>query len=185
MNELLFKPFPTLNTNRLLLRQLVADDVENIRILRSDERILKYLLINKCNSLDEAREFINRINTNIENNESIYWGISIKNENKIIGTFCIWHITEENSRAEIGYVLHPQWQGKGFMNEALKAVLNYGFEILDLHSLEANVDPANTASIKLLEKNGFVKEAHFKENIFHGQRFIDTAIYSIINPLHR
>jgi ribosomal-protein-alanine N-acetyltransferase len=68
------------------------------------------------------------------------------------------------------------------MSEAMDAVLNYGFNAMRLHSLEANVDPANAASIKLLEKKGFLKEAHLKENVFFNGRFIDSAIYSLINP---
>ena len=104
-------------------------------------------------------------------------------ENKPVGTICIWNISRENLRAEIGYVLHPDWQGKGLMNEALRTVLDFSFNNLGLHSMEANVDPGNLASIKLLEKNGFLKEAHFRENILFNGRFLDSAIYSIINPV--
>lgn len=181
MNKLSFLPFPNLNTERLNLRQLITEDFEEIRILRSDERILKYLIIEKCNNNEEAVKFIEKINKGINNSDSLYWGISLRNEKKIIGTICIWHISEENSRAEVGYVLHPDQQGKGIMSEALDAVLDFGFTYLQLHSMEASLDPGNIASIKLLEKKGFVKEAHFKENVFYNGRFLDTAIYSRIN----
>jgi ribosomal-protein-alanine N-acetyltransferase len=182
MNKLIFQPFPKLSTERLLLRQLVMEDDKEIMLLRSDEQVLKYLIISKCNSVEEARLFIEKINTGISNNESIYWGICLREDSKLIGSFCIWQISEENSRAEIGYALHPRFQGKGIMSEAMDAVLNYGFNAMRLHSLEANVDPANAASIKLLEKKGFLKEAHLKENVFFNGRFIDSAIYSLINP---
>ena len=89
---------------------------------------------------------------------------------------------KEHYRAEIGYVLHPAQQGKGIMDEAIKAVLQYGFETMKLHSVEANVNPANTNSMKLLEKNGFVKEAYFKENYYYNGKFIDSVIYSLITP---
>ena len=185
MNKLSFLPFPNLSTQRLLLRQLTIGDEKEIRVLRSDERILKYLIINKCNSLDEARQFIEKINNGIKANEWIYWAIIQETDKKLIGTFCIWHISEENSRAEIGYALHPDWQGKGIMKEAMDAVLEYGFKEMKLHSIEANVDPDNQPSIKLLEKKGFIKEAHFKENVFFNGSFLDSAIYSLLNPYEK
>lgn len=69
-------------------------------------------------------------------------------------------------RAEIGYALQPAHHGKGLMQEALTAVLDYGFHTLQLHSVEANVNPANAASIKILERNGFVQEGYFREAYF-------------------
>lgn len=185
MNKLCFGPFPHLTTDRLLLRQLVADDEDEIFVLRSDERILEHLINPKCQSLEEARQFIEKINSNIANNESIYWGICLKDNVKLIGTICIWNISEEDSRAEIGYVLHPDFQGNGLMSEAIDAVIGYGFKTIMLHSLEANVAPNNSASIKILEKKGFVKEAHFKENVFFNGKFIDSAVYSLLNPNDR
>ena len=91
MNKLIFQPFPNLSTERLLLRRLVAEDDKEIMVLRSDEQVLKYLIISKCNSLEEARLFIEKINNVINNNESIYWGISLKNDNKLVGSqlFCL------------------------------------------------------------------------------------------------
>ena len=68
------------------------------------------------------------------------------------------------------------------MDEAMKGVLQYGFETMKLHSVEANVNPGNNASTKVLEKNGFVKEAYFKENYYYNGKFIDSAIYSLLTP---
>jgi len=185
MKEISFLPFPDFSTKRLRLRQLTLNDQQEIFELRSDEKVLQFLIISQCKNLDEAKQFIEMINGGISRNEWVYWGITEKGNDKLIGTFSIWHISKENSRAEIGYALLPDYQGKGIMNEAIDVVLKYGFNIMQLHSIEANVDPGNIASIKLLEKNGFVKEAHFKENIFYNGKFLDTAIYSLINPAHK
>jgi ribosomal-protein-alanine N-acetyltransferase len=68
------------------------------------------------------------------------------------------------------------------MHEALKAILDYGFQEMGLHSVEANVNPSNLASIRLLEKNHFIREAYFRENYFYDGRYIDSAIYSLLNP---
>lgn len=141
MNKIAFFPFPVLTTARLILRQITTDDSAEIKALPSDKRILKYLIIEKCNSSKEAMQFIDKINKGINNNEWVYWGISFKNDKKLIGIICIWHISEENSRAEIGYALHPDEQQKGIMSEALDAVLNYGFTTVQLHSMEANLHP--------------------------------------------
>ena len=78
-------------------------------------------------------------------------------------------------------MLLPEYQGKGIISEAINEVVNYGFEVMKLHSIEAIIDPENFASEKVLQKNGFVKEAHLKENEFYDGRFLDTVIYSILN----
>ena len=88
-----------------------------------------------------------------------------------------------NYRAEIGYRLHPAQHGKGIMNEALKAVLDYGFNVMNLHSVEANTNPGNKESISLLERNGFIREGYFKENYFYDGKFLDSAVYSLVKPM--
>jgi len=177
-----FDPFPTLNTERLVLRELEAADVNEIFFLRSDADVLKYLDKEPAQSVDEANKFIESIKENTTKNNSILWGIALKDSNKIIGTICFWRILKEHYRAEIGYVLHPAFQGKGMMDESMKTVLQYGFEVMQLHSVEANINPGNIASKKVLEKNGFVREAYFKENYYYNGKFIDSAIYSLIKP---
>lgn len=149
-------PFPNIITERLSLRQLKIEDENEIFVLRSDERVLKYLDIPIAKTIDDARNFIEKINNGIINNEWIYWGITLKNKTKLIGTICIWNISKDGLTADIGYVLHPDFQGRGIMREALIKVINYGFEIMKLKSIDADLDPNNFKSIKLLEKNGFL-----------------------------
>lgn len=185
MNDLCFFPFPDLYTGRLVLRQLRPTDDKEIMVLRSDEKILEFLIISKCNNLPEAKQFIDKINNGIKNNEWIYWGITEKNDETLIGTICLWNISKENFRAEIGYALHPDFHGKGFMSEAMEVVLDYGFNKLDLHSIEAHVHPRNQPSINLLQKKGFIEEGHFKENVFFNGKFLDTAVYSLLNKQHQ
>jgi ribosomal-protein-alanine N-acetyltransferase len=78
-------------------------------------------------------------------------------------------------------MLLPEFHGKGIISEAIKEVVNYGFNEMKLHSIEAIIDPENFGSARVLEKNNFVKEAHLKENEFYEGRFLDTVIYSILN----
>ncbi len=183
MLELNFHPFPTLTTERLVLRQLDKTDADEMFFLRSDERVMKYLDRAPAQSIDEAVAFIQMINTVIANNESINWAITLQGGTKIIGDICFWRIDAPNYRAEVGYRLHPAQHGKGLMNEALKTVLDYGFNVMKLHSVEANTNPENKESIRLLERNGFIREGYFKENYFYDGRFLDSAVYSLVAPV--
>ncbi|MBI1780331.1 MAG: GNAT family N-acetyltransferase [Sphingobacteriales bacterium] len=175
-------PFPKLETNRLLLRQLTEADADRLFFLRSDAQVLKYIFREPASTIDEINSFIQTINRNVATNENPYWAIALKEEpGKLIGTICIWNIRKEHYRAELGYVLHPNYWGKGMMKEAIQTVIDYGFNQLHLHSMEAVVDPGNIASVKTLESCGFVKEAHFKEDSLFRDQFKDTAIYSLLN----
>ena len=157
MLQLNFTPFPNLITDRLVLRQLSVNDENEIFKLRSDESVNKYLSRSKANSVEEARAFINKINTSIHNNESLYWGITLKESSALVGTICLWNISKENETAEIGYELIPDSQGKGIMQEALLKVIEFGFENMKLKTIEAHTHPDNDSSTKLLEKNNFKK----------------------------
>ena len=183
MLEVNSDPFPTLFTERLVLRQMNHDDADEVYFLRSDDEMLKYVGRPKATSVDEIIKWIEMVNDSIFKNEGINWAISLKEDPKLIGIISFWRIDKQHYRAEAGYVLHPNYQKKGIMDEALKAILHYGFHALKLHSVEANIDPENTASKLLLERNGFVREAYYKENYFFQDKFWDSAIYSLLTPL--
>lgn len=174
-----FSPFPELRTERLLLRQLNVSDAAAMFAMRSDERVLKYIGREPHQNIEQSKSFIESINTNISNNESVLWGIAYLNEpSKIIGTICYWRLEPSNYRAEIGYALQPDHWGKGVMKEAIETVLEYGFGPMKLHSVEARTTPANISSCSVLEKTGFVKEGHLKEEFCFREQFYDTIIYS-------
>jgi [ribosomal protein S5]-alanine N-acetyltransferase len=177
-----FTPFPVLSTERLLLRAIHPEDDQQLFSIRSDKRVMKFLDRPLAASIDEVREFIGRIITDVSNNNGITWAISVKDEPELIGTIGYWKLDKHNYRAEIGYMIHADWAGKGLMQEAMTAVIDYGFSEMKLHSIEANVNPANEASIKLLERNKFVQEAYFKENYYYDGRFLDSVIYSLLTP---
>jgi len=175
MDIINFTPFPNLATERLKLRQMKIEDAHEIFILRSDERILKFLDIPKATTVDDARKYIGKINEGITRNEWIMWGISLQNNDTLIGTICYWNISKEHFTADIGFVLHPDFQGKGIMLEVLATVLDYGFNTIRFNFIDAVIDPDNVRSIKLLEKNGFAYDR--KSN--------DTLIYSLVNHKYR
>ncbi len=179
-----FNPFPFLFTERLVLRQITNEDAAEIFFLRSDKEVLQFLDREPATSIDDAVRWIKTINEGVTNNEYIAWAMALKKEPKLIGTVSFWNIKKEHYRAEIGYALHPIFQGKGLMQEAMTVVLNYGFKVMNLHSVEANVNPGNVASIKLLERNNFIREAYHKENYYYNGKFLDSAIYSLLTPIN-
>lgn len=176
-----FSPFPNLETERLRLRRVVNEDVNEIFALRSDQEIMKYIPRPLVKTNEEALAHIAMIDEKIDSNEGINWAITLKDNPKLIGIIGHYRIRPEHFRAEIGYMLLPEYQGKDIISEAIKEAVDYGFEVMKLHSIEAIIDPENFASEKVLQKNGFVKEAHLKENEYYDGHFLDTVIYSILN----
>jgi len=180
MLQVSFQPFPQLKTERLLLREITKNDAEDIFVLRSSEKLMQFIDRPRAQTIEDALNYINILSGALLNNEGITWAISLKNDPKLIGTIGFWRIIKEHYRAEIGYMLNDSFQRQGIMQEAITAALRYGFDVIKLHSVEANINPANTASARLLEKNNFVLEAHFKENYYYNGRFLDSFIYSLL-----
>jgi ribosomal-protein-alanine N-acetyltransferase len=175
-----FHPFQNLETERLFLRRLNENDANEVFALRSNPEIMKYIPRPLAKTKEDALAHITLINEKIEDNTGINWGITIKGNDKIIGIIGHYRIQPENHRAEIGYMSLPEYYGKGFITEAIKVVVEYGFEQMNLHSIEAVIDPENKPSERVLQKNVFVKEAHILENELWDGKFLDTVIYSLL-----
>jgi len=150
-----FTPFPILTTERLTLRQLVIADEQEIFSLRSDIEINKYLDRQIANTIDDARNFINKVNENISKNDSLYWAITFSNKNILVGTVCLFGFSDENDKCEIGYELLTNYQGQGIMKEAVEKVIDYAFNTIKVQKIEAIFHRDNQGSIKLLEKFSF------------------------------
>ncbi len=174
-----FSIFPEIKTARLLLRKLTNEDAIEIFKLRSDENVMRFIDKERAATIVDAETFINRIIQSLNNNDGITWAITLNEAPHIlIGTIGYWRLIKEHFRAEIGYMLNPGYWKKGIMKEALLKVIDIGFNVLKLHSIEAHINPENGASAGILTSTGFIKEAHFKEDFFFDGTFKDTAIYS-------
>ena len=180
MNPFSFLPFKNLESDRLVLRQIIPDDVKEIFALRSNAEVMKYVPRPLCTTVNEAMDLVNIMQQRLETNEGINWAITLKGNNKLIGYIGHYRIQWEHFRSEIGYMLSPEQQGKGIVSEAIQLIIEYGFSVMNMHSLEAVIDPDNAASARVLEKNNFIKEAHFKENEFFDGKFIDAVVYSLL-----
>jgi len=175
-----FQPFPNLQSERLLLRQVKESDVQRIVELRSDAEIKKRISRPFSETQQYSINHIKEVNKGIKRNKSISWAITLKGEDDLIGLIGFVRIQPKNFRAEVGYTLHPDFRRKGVMSEALKLTLDFGFNTLELNSVIAVIDPANNPSERFLIKHQFVREAYLKENIFFNGSFVDTAIYSLL-----
>ena len=172
--------FPILQTANLILRQIHLEDANEVFEIRSNPETMKFIPRPLAETIEDAEKFITECNESIANNDILNWAIATKEDNKLIGMIGFFRMQPENFRGEIGYILNPDFHGKGIMKEAIDNVLKYGFEVLNFHSIEAVIDPRNNASERILQKTGFEKEAHFKENFYYNNEFSDTVIYGLL-----
>jgi len=147
--------FPSLKTDRLHLRAPLETDGPVVLMLRSDPVVNEFVKRPKPNNLDEALEFIDKLNSQFETDKSVYWVINLSPSDKMIGSICLWKFTEDRKKAELGYDLHPSFQNQGIMSEAIQAVLKYGFGELNLKTVDAFTQNDNLSSVALLKKNNF------------------------------
>lgn len=181
MLEFNFTPFPIIETERLLLKRITNDDVNEVFELRSNPETMKFIPRPLVKDTQDALEHIAMMEDKIVTNVGINWGITLKDNPKLLGIIGYYRLQPENYRAEIGYMLAPEFHGKGIIPEAVNRLIRFGFDDLKLHSIEAVIDPENFASEKVLQKCGFVKEAHLKEAEFYDGRFLDIIIYSLLD----
>jgi ribosomal-protein-alanine N-acetyltransferase len=147
--------YKALKTERLLLRALEPSDSLEILFLRSDNIVNTYVERPRTESEEDALEFIQKITNGIKTQSLCYWSINLKGKRKTLGTICLWNFSDDRKTAEIGYDLHPDYHGKGIMSEALKAVLEFGFNELLLDKIEGFTHKSNESSTKLLLKYNF------------------------------
>ena len=152
---MLFEPFPELKTAKLELLKPTVKEWPGIVYLRSDPEVNRYVKRPLAETREKAIEFIEKALGNIENDHLVMWFIYAKAESEMIGTICLWNISEDRKTAEVGFDLKPAYHNKGLMNEALKIVIDYGFSSLSLELIEAFTSKMNESSKKLLIKNNF------------------------------
>jgi [ribosomal protein S5]-alanine N-acetyltransferase len=149
--------FPILTTERLTLRQLSINDRQDIFALRSDAEINKYLDRQLCNTNEDAINFINKVNDNIEKSSSLYWAIILTDTKTFVGTICLFDFSSEKNSCELGYELMTKFQRQGIMKEAAQVVIDYVFQTLKIRNILALTHCDNKNSIQLLSKFNFVK----------------------------
>lgn len=173
-----FEVFPELSTSRLELRRMRKEDVPTIFALRSSPDVMRYIDRKKAETIEEAKAFLKIIDDSLATGDGLAWGVYEKGSDQLAGNISFWRILKEHSRAELGYMLMPDYWNKGLMKEAIRCVLEFGFNKMHLHSVEARINPLNVASSKVLLATGFRKEAYFREDFYFEGKFGDTEVYS-------
>lgn len=163
MNKPKFTPFPILETERLVLRQLEDTDSGFIYSLRTAPENNLYIDMVIPQSTAETDQYIAKMNHGISEDKYIYWVITLKESRTVIGTICLWNFVEATKLAELGYELHQDFQKQGYMREAFGRVVQYAIMDLELSTLEAYTHENNDPSVKLLEHYDFDKVGSKKE----------------------
>lgn len=168
-----------IETDRLFIRTLEMKDKTAFFGYRSMPEIYKYQAWRPKNTA-EIEEFISK-NLDVCLNDKDSWlqlAVCLR-EGSLIGDIGV-HFLDDEQQVEIGYTLSPEYQGKGYATEAVRAVIAYLFSELGKHRVSASVDPDNKKSVKLLEKLGFRKEAHFVRSFRIGSVWYDDCVYALL-----
>ncbi|ANF45591.1 GNAT family N-acetyltransferase [Priestia megaterium] len=172
--------FPIIKTKRLILREIVAEDAGNILKYLSDKEVMKHYGLEPFTTVKDASNEIAWYKSILNEKSGIRWGITLKEQDDIIGSCGFLNRVHNHCRAEIGYELSKDYWGNGIANEALEAVIKYGFTHFNLRRIEALIEPANAASQKLIKKNGFIKEGLLRSYEFTCGKFNDLYMYSLL-----
>lgn len=181
MQQVLFPPatFPILETVNLRLRELVPSDAEHVLRIFADDEVTRYYDFDTFTSLGQAADLIIKQATRYEKGEAIRWGITQKANDVVIGTVGLV-IGRSSAIGGLGYDLaQPYWR-RGIMTEALRIVISYSFQAVNLNRLQALVMPGNVASMNLLKKLGFVEEGILREYTFFKGRYQDLHCFSLL-----
>lgn len=174
--------FPALETERLQLIQISSEHSEALfEIFRLDE-VTRYYGMSSFTSVEQAAKLIESFQKNFLENRAVRWGMVSKATGEFIGTVGLNNLQRWSKRAEIGYDAHPAFWRGGYTSEAVRELLRYSFEELDLHRLAAITYPQNTASFKLLEKLGFQQEGILRGYLYQNEKSHDAAVYSLLRP---
>jgi len=173
---------PEFETPRLRLRALTEGDAPALFEIFRDPDAMRYWSRPPMTSVEEAIALIREIGRQQAAETLMQWGIARRADGEVIGSCTLHRIDRGNRRAEIGYIIRRDLWGRGFASEALEALLDHAFRTLKLHRLEADIDPRNAGSIRLIERLGFALEGRLRQRYFVGDDIQDTALYGLLAP---
>ena len=167
-------------TSRLLIRRLTSDDAQSYFDIFSNTDVMRYWSSPPLTTIAQAEKKITEILDHYRKRDLFQFALERKRDREIVGTCTLHHIHEQNRRAEIGYALGRLFWGQGYMHEALLALIDHAFGALQLHRLEADIDPRNLASARSLERLGFRREGVLRERWIVDGEVSDSALYGLL-----
>ncbi|GAB1047593.1 GNAT family N-acetyltransferase [Shewanella algae] len=168
---------PTLETSRLRLRPLQVQDADALLAIFSDPEVMKYWNTAPWTHSSDALDFISAAKQGMTRQEGITLGIFQRDTCELLGKCMLFSYDSGSKRAEIGFGLGKAAWGKGYIQEAGEALIDYGFNTLKLRRIEAEIDPGNNASAKALDKLGFIREGLLRQRWQINGVISDSALY--------
>ncbi|WP_295990797.1 GNAT family protein [Rugamonas sp.] len=169
-----------LNTERLALRPIIAADAPALLAIFSDPQAMRYWSSEPWTVLLQAEAYVDYITLGRQDGSALCFGVTLAAGGALIGTCTLYAFDHRNRRCEMGYMLSRAHWGHGYMPEALAAMLDHGFDTLDLHRVEADIHPDNAASERVLERLRFQREGRLRERWFVGGELSDSVIYGLL-----
>jgi len=178
-------PFDTLlaapiDLERVRLRAIMEVDVDPYFAIFSDAQTARYLSKPPMTERAQAEDFVARVRRGYETGSAISLAVERKADGAVLGECILFNFNAQCRRAEIGYTLGRAHWSQGYMREALMALIGIAFGPLDLNRLEADIDPRNDASARILERLGFTKEGYLPERWIVAGVVSDTALYGLL-----
>lgn len=171
---------PTLETPRVRLRWLEPGDAPQLFAIFGHPEVMRYWSHLPIGTLAEAAAIVDEVHACFAKRSHFQWGIALREDDRVIGTCTLFSLDAKNRRAELGYTLARDRWGQGLAGEAVGRVIDYAFGDLRLRRLEADVDPRNAGSVKLLERLGFVREGRLRERWHVGDEIQDADFYGLL-----
>ena len=171
---------PVITTPRLVMRWISEDDIDALYEIFSNAEVMRYWSSGPFTNRDAAVELQRKIADDNLQGSMWKWGLALRDTNTLIGTTTLFNLSLSNGRAEIGYAMGRAYWGKGYMNEALKALIVHAFDVANLRRLEADVDPRNTPSVRTLERLGFQREGYLRERWHVEGELQDAFFYGLL-----
>lgn len=179
--EQAFTTFPSLTTQHLHLREVQPSDAEALFAIKSDPEVTARYAQEPHRSLEDTHRWIQRLQDSYQQRDALFWCLTLKGNDRAIGGCTLWNLEPPGyHHAELGYELHPDYWGRGFITEANRALIDYGFRELDFHRIEACPLDENTASRRLLAKLGFSYEGNLRQRLFFRGEFKDQLYFSLL-----
>ena len=171
-----------LNTSDLHLRPIRLSDAEGMFAMLSDKESMKYWCAPPIAEISDALEVLRKDVESDAKGNSLCWAITLKGQDDLIGKCILFQFSQENHRAEIGFILNRKYWRRGFMFQALESVIDFAFGPLNLHRIEADVDPHNVGSLGVLEKLGFQREGLFRDRWLSYGEWVDSVMLGLVKP---
>lgn len=178
--ENIFENLPNLYTNRIRLRKINQNDLEQLFSFLSNDNVTRYMIIDKIQDIRVVEKMINFMIDGYNNNRPTPWAISLKENDEMIGICGFSKFDIQNRKAEVGYILSDKHWRKGIATEALKVVVDFAFNYMNLNKIEARCISKNLASENVMLKVNMKLDAILREEKLHKQSYVDLKLYSIL-----